>query len=416
MSTHSSGSASSGGSPLSATPAAPQGPLHGVRILDLTTVVMGPFAAQLLGDMGADVIKIEAPGGDTLRYTSTGRNHGMGSLFMNCNRNKRSVVLNLKTPEGHAALLQLAATADVLMVNIRPQAMARLKLGYADLRAVNPKIIYVGGFGFGQTGPYAERAAYDDLIQAMVAVPDLLKRSGADEPRFVPINFCDRVTGLNMVNAILAALFYRERSGVGQAVEVPMFETMAQFVTGEHLGGHSFAPPIGPPGYARILNRWRKPYPTKDGLLCILVHTDKQWQLFFNAIGQPQKMHEPQFATLAARSAVVDQIYAWLAAEIATRTTAEWLALLARADIPYTPARTFEELLDDAHLNAVGFFRRYEHPTEGAMVEAGLPQTWSETPLSVRYPAPTLGQHTREVLVQAGFSGVMLETLVAQGS
>ncbi len=397
-----------------------------MRILDLTTVVMGPFAAQLLGDMGADVIKIEAPGGDTLRYTSAGRHHGMGSLFINCNRNKRSVVLNLKTLEGRGALLKLAETADVLMANIRPQAMARLKLSYDDLRAVNPKLIYVSGFGFGQDGPYAERAAYDDLIQAMVAVPDLLTRSGSGEPRFVPINFCDRVTGLNMVNAILAALFHRERSGrlgagngaggVGQAIEVPMFETMAQFVAGEHLGGHSFAPPIGPPGYARILNRWRKPYPTRDGLLCILVHTDKQWQQFFAAIGQPQKMTEPKFATLAARSAVVDEVYAWLASEIARRTTAEWLDLLARADIPYTPARTFEQLLDDPHLNAVGFFRRYEHPTEGAMVEAGLPQTWSETPLSVRYPAPTLGQHTREVLVQAGFSGDALETLVAQGS
>ncbi len=377
---------------------------------------MGPFASQILGDMGADVIKIESPDGDGLRYTSAGRNHGMGSLFINCNRNKRSVVLNLKTPEGHAALLKLAATADVLMANIRPQAMARLKLGYADLCAVNPKIIYVGGFGFGQTGPYAERAAYDDLIQAMVAVPDLMQRSGSDEPRFVPVNFCDRVTGLNMVNAILGALFFRERSGVGQAVEVPMFETMAQFVLGEHLGGHSFEPPLGPPGYARILNSQRKPYATQDGYLCILVHNDKQWQQFCAAIGQLEKLREPMFATLPARSAAVEQVYTWFGEQIAKRSTADWLALLGRSDIPYTPARTVEEMLNDEHLNAVGFMRRYQHPTEGALVETGLPQTWSETPLSVRYPAPTLGQHTREVLVEAGFGGVMLETLVAQGS
>ena len=394
----------------------PHGALHGIRILDLTSIVMGPFASQILGDMGADVIKIESPEGDGLRYTSAGRSYGMGSLFINCNRNKRSVVLDLKSADGRAALLKLAETADVLMANIRPQAMARLKLGYAELRAVNPQIIYVGGFGFGQSGPYAARAAYDDLIQAMVAVPDLMQRSGSDEPRFVPVNFCDRVTGLNMVNAILGALFYRERHGAGQAIEVPMFETMAQFVLGEHLGGHSFEPPLGPPGYARILNTQRKPYATKDGYLCILVHNDKQWQQFCAAIGQPEKLFEPMFATLVARSAEVERVFTWLGSEIAKRTTAEWLALLAPSDIPYVPARTVEQMLDDEHLHAVGFLRRYAHPTEGAMIETGLPQTWSETPLSVRHAAPRLGQHTREVLVGAGFEGLMLERLVAQGS
>ena len=392
------------------------GPLTGVRILDLSSIVMGPYATQILGDMGADVIKIEPPSGDGLRYTSAGRNHGMSNLFLNCNRNKRSVVLDLKSTAGRAALLKLVETADVLLYNIRPQAMARLKLGYPDLAAINPRLVYVGGFGFGQTGPYAERAAYDDLIQAMTAVPDLVRRAGSDVPRFVPVNFCDRVSGLNLVNAVLGALFHRERSGQGQAVEVPMFETMAQFMLGEHLGGHSFEPPIGPPGYARILNASRKPHATKDGYLCILIYNDKQWRAFFEAIGKPEMVSDPLFASIASRSANILRVYNWLGEQIAQRTTAEWLSLMANVDVPFTPARTIEELLEDAHLHAVGFFRHYTHPSEGPMVETGLPSTWSATPLSVRRHAPRLGEHTREVLQEAGYSGHALETLVTQGS
>ena len=400
------------------------GPLAGIRILDLTTIVMGPYATQILGDMGADVIKIEAaptgsdPGGDALRYTSHGRNPGMGNLFMNCNRNKRSVALNLKTPDGRAAFLKLAETSDALIYNVRPQAMARLQLGYEVLRAVNPRIVYVGGFGFGQSGPYAPRAAYDDLIQAMVAVPDLVHRAGSDVPRFVPVNFCDRVSGLSIVNAVLGALLHRERGGqgCGQAVEVPMFETMAQFMLGEHLGGHSYVPPSAPPGYARILNRWRKPHATRDGYLSILVYNDRQWRMFFDAIGKPELARDPLFATMASRSARIEEVYAWLGREIATRTTEQWLEALARADIPYTPARTLDELLDDPHLRAVGFFRTYEHPTEGRMLEAGLPSTWSATPLSIRRHAPRLGEHTREVLTGAGFSSDSIDLLLAQGA
>ena len=398
------------------TPAASAGALRGIRILDLTSIVMGPFATQIMGDMGADVIKVEPPGGDALRYTSHSRHPGMGNLFMNCNRNKRSVALDLKSGAGRDAFLKLAATCDVLLYNVRPQAMARLKLSYEDLRAVNPKLVYVGGFGFGEAGPYAGRAAFDDLIQAMVAVPDMVHRAGADVPRFVPINFCDRVTGLSLVNTVLGALLYRERFGAGQAVEVPMFETMAQFVLGEHLGGHSFVPPLAPPGYARILNAWRKPHATRDGYLCILVYNDKQWRAFFEAIGKPEMHKDPLFATMASRSASIERIYAWLGGEIAGRTTAEWLALLERVDIPYTPVRSIEELLDDPHLRAVGFFRTYEHPSEGTMLEAGLPSTWSATPLSIRRPPPRLGEHTREVLGEVGLAIAEIEALVAAGA
>ena len=399
------------------------GPLAGIRILDLSTIVMGPFATQIMGDMGADVFKVEAPpaapgapGGDLLRYTSSGRHHGMSNLFINCNRNKRSVVLNLKSDEGREAFLKLAATCDAVLYNVRPQAMRRLRLGYEDVRAARPDIVYVGGFGFGEGGPYAGRAAFDDLIQAMTAVPDMFLRSGSHEPRFVPINFCDRVSGLALVNTVLGALLHRARTGVGQSVEVPMFETMAQFVLGEHLGGHSFVPPLGPPGYERILNPARKPLATRDGFLCMLVYNDKQWQAFFNAIGKPELMRDPRFDSLSSRSANIVRVYEWLGHEVSQRTTAEWLALLAGIDIPYVPARTIEELIEDPHLHAVGFFRTYEHPSEGTMVEVGLPSTWSETPLSVRRHAPRLGEHTREVLVEAGVTGDALESLVAQGS
>ena len=402
--------------PVPMTPRTSLGALAGIRILDLTSIVMGPFATQIMGDMGADVIKVEPPDGDALRYTSHSRHPGMGNLFMNCNRNKRSVILDLKSGAGRDAFLKLAATCDVLLYNVRPQAMARLRLSYVDLRAVNPRLVYVGGFGFGEAGPYAGRAAFDDLIQAMVAVPDMVYRAGADVPRFVPINFCDRVTGLSLVNTVLGALLYRERFGAGQAVEVPMFETMAQFVLGEHLGGHSFVPPLAPPGYARILNAWRKPHATKDGYLCILVYNDKQWRAFFEAIGKTEMRNDPLFATMASRSANIERIYAWLGGEIARRTTAEWLALLERVDIPYTPTRTIEDLLDDPHLRAVGFFRTYEHPSEGTMVEAGLPSTWSATPLSIRRPAPRLGEHTREVLGEAGLPAAEIEALVAAGT
>jgi crotonobetainyl-CoA:carnitine CoA-transferase CaiB-like acyl-CoA transferase len=407
--------------PAAAGPAA-TGPLSGVRVLDLTSVLMGPFATQTLGDMGADVIKVEAPpqnagdfGGDSVRCTSLARTLGMSNIFLNTNRNKRSAVIDLKNAEGREAFLKLAATCDVLVYNVRPQAMQRLKLGYEDVRAVNPKIIYVGCFGFGQNGPYAARAAYDDLIQAMTAVPDMVARASGGEHRYVPINFCDRVTGLNVVNAITAALFHRERSGEGQAIEIPMFETMAQFSLGEHLGGHSFEPPEGPMGYARILNVHRKPHRTRDGYLAVLVYIDKHWKTFFELIGQPELIHDPVFATMASRSANIAEVYAWLGQIIERKSTAQWLELLKDADIPHAVSRSIDSLLDDEHLKAVGFFQTFDHPSEGRVRMTGIPSTWSATPLSIRRLAPRLGEHTDEVLREAGYSGEEAAQLISRG-
>ena len=243
------------------------GPLAGVRVIDMTTLLMGPYATQILGDMGAEVIKIEGPDGDGTRNLGPMRSPGMGPLFINANRSKRSVVLDLKKQSGRTALLRLAKTADVLLYNVRPQAMARLKLSYGDLMAVNPRIIYVGAYGFGQNGPYAARPAYDDLIQGAVGLPTLIADAGADMPRYVPCTMADRITALSAVNAIAAALYFRERTGEGQSIGIPMFETMLQFVLGDHLGGLTFDPPLGPPGYARLLAKERRPFRTKDGYL-----------------------------------------------------------------------------------------------------------------------------------------------------
>src|SRR5471030_2988789 len=225
------------------------GPLAGIKVVDLTTVVLGPYATQILGDLGADVVKIESREGDNMRHAAPMKHPGMGHIFLHLNRNKRSVVLDLKQPAGREALLRLCSTADVLIYNVRPQAMARLKLTYDDVRAVNPKIIYVGAYGFSQNGPYAAKPAYDDLIQGMVALPSIVQQAGADRPRFVPSTVADRITGLNAVNAVTTALFHRERTGRGQAVEVTMFECLSQFVLGDHMGGKTFEPPLGPMGY-----------------------------------------------------------------------------------------------------------------------------------------------------------------------
>ena len=299
------------------------GPLSGIKIIDLTTVLMGPSATQMLGDLGAEVIKIEPLKGDVIRYSNQGRNHGMSNLFLNCNRNKKSLVLNLKHKKGKAALLKLVKEGDVLVSNVRPKAMERFGLSYKEVAAINPKIIYVSCFGFGQKGPYAERAAYDDIIQTMVGIPNLFQRAYNEEPKFLPSNFCDRVTGLNAVNMVTAALFYRERTGKGQLVEVPMYETMLQFLLGDHLGGYTFEPPKGEPGYARIVNPNRKPYKTKDGYIALLVYNDKQWAAFLPLIERTDLVGEGIFANMSVRGQNIKEVYGFVKIEVAKKTTAQ---------------------------------------------------------------------------------------------
>ncbi|HZN99941.1 MAG TPA: CoA transferase, partial [Burkholderiales bacterium] len=391
------------------------GPLHGVRVLDLTTVVMGPYATQILADFGADVIKVEPPDGDVIRQAWPFRNPGMGAIFLNVNRNKRSVALDLKQPAAREACLSLAKRSDVLVYNIRPQAMARLKLGYDDVRKVNPKIIYVGCFGYSQRGPYAAKAAYDDLIQGASGLPWLLQKQGAPEPRYAPMIVADRSVGQQVASAVNAALFYRERTGNGQRVDVPMWEHLLQIVLSDHLGGYTFEPKLGEAGYIRILTPDRRPYQTSDGYVCALIYNDKQWKAFVEIIGKPEIMQQPEYATQEARSKNYNRAYAMIADEMKRRSTAFWLEALERGDIPVQRMNSLDDIVADPHLNAIGYLRLVDHPTEGRIRMLAVPSEWSESTPEYRRHAPRLGEHTREVLREAGLSEQRIAALLETG-
>ena len=312
------------------------------------------------------------------------RHPTMGAMYLQGNRNKRSIVLDLKKPGGREALLRLAANADVFVHNVRPAAMARLKLGADDLLAINPRLVYASLHGFGETGPYAGRPAYDDLIQGLTALPALTGKI-TGEPRYSPATMADRIVGLNALHAILAALFHRERSGEGQAIEIPMFETMAGFVLGDHMSGRSFEPPIGPPGYSRLLSPDRRPYQTSDGYICALVYSDKQWNAFFRLIGLANEAdRDPRLNSISARTRNYDFVYDWFSQMMKTQTTAEWMTFFNEADIPHAPLHDLDSLIDDPHLAAVGLLQTIEHPTEGTLHLAGPAATWSKTPPSIR--------------------------------
>jgi crotonobetainyl-CoA:carnitine CoA-transferase CaiB-like acyl-CoA transferase len=393
------------------------GPLHGIKIIDMTSVLMGPFASQSLGDMGADVIKIEAPQGDLVRQIGPARHADMGPIFLNTNRNKRSVAVDLKKPAGLQVVRRLLADADVLIYNVRPNAMARLGLDYDTVAALNPHLVYAGLFGFGQDGPYAARPAYDDLIQGGATLPYLISVASKGPPRYVPCAMADRIVGLTAVGGILAALLARQQTGRGQRLDVPMFETMVGFVLGDHLGGLSYEPPLDHGGYARQLSHERRPYRTLDGYICALVYNDTQWQRFLRAIGRESLLQEDdRFATFANRSRHIDFVYGELGRIFEQRSTAEWMALLEAADIPMMPMHDLESVLTDPHLVATEFFSTSEHPTEGTIRSMRMPMSWSDsTPEPPRH-APRLGEHSAEVLQQAGFSAAEIDELVATGA
>lgn len=376
----------------------PKGPLAGVRVVDLTTVVMGPSCTQILGDLGADIIKVEQPEGDSTRGIGPARNHGMGPLFLQNNRNKRSVMLNLKTAEGMSALHDLLRTADVFVTNIRPQAIARLGLDYAGVSAVNPRIIYAAAVAYGRGGPDAGRPVYDDIMQASAGISDLFAKVDG-KPRQAPVNICDRITGLYLTISLTSALFHRAMTGEGQEIEVPMLETMAQFVLGDHMAGSVFVPPLGPLGYMRLLSRHRGPYPTKDGHICIVVYTDAQWRAFTDLIGDPGLIdRDERFADQTIRTANAELCGEYIARYTPERTTEEWMDFCRSIDIPAAPVTKLEDLFEHPHLKAVDMFDTMDHPTEGTIRTARFPVTFSKTPAAINRPAPRLGEHTDEVL------------------
>ncbi|AIT25600.1 CaiB/BaiF CoA transferase family protein [Bordetella holmesii] len=363
------------------------GPLQGVRVVDMTSVAMGPYATQILGDMGAEVIKVEAPEGDVFRTSAPAAHAGMGPAYLNLNRNKASVTLDAKQPADRDRLFALIAEADVFVSNVRTAALARLGLDAATQCARHPRLIHCSAVGFGQDGPYASHPAFDDIIQAMNGMADLQGRnSGA--PAYVNTIMADKVAGLTLAYAIPMALYERERSGQGQAIEVPMFETMVSFTLVEHMSGHTFVPARGPMGYSRVLSPQRRPYRTRDGYLALLPYTDAQWGRFFALAQRPDLAADPRYTDAATRARHFDALYQDLADIVASRDTAQWLALLANADIPHSRVNSPEALFDDPHLRATGFFEQVEHPTEGRLVTTAVPVRFSRTPGGLRRLAP----------------------------
>ncbi len=386
------------------------GPLAGIRVIDLTQVVLGPMGTQILGDAGADIIKVEPPGGDMTRYVGPRRSDDMAAYFANLNRNKRSIVLDLKRPAAHAALMALVRTADVFVHNMRLSAAARLGLDYASLAKINPRIVHACATGFRPGSSKEEDPAYDDIIQGMGGIAHLNGRGAqADGPRYVPSVMADKLTGHVLASSIAMALFARERTGRGQAVHVPMMDTLVAFLLPEHMWGHSInAPELGI-GYPRMLTPDRRPFATSDGYMCVMVATHAQWARLYALFGKPELANDPRFATPTARAQNIEAAYAIVTEGMKQRTSAEWLVLLKEADLPHGPANSLEDLVQDPYLNEINFFQQVDHPTEGPMTVLGIPVTYYGTPATIRRLAPRLGQHTHEVLAEAGLTPAEIE-------
>ncbi len=392
------------------------GPLDGVRVIDLTTVVVGPICTRTLGDQGAEVVKVEAPGGDILRFLAAGsRSPAMSGKFINFNRNKRSIVLDIKQAGGLAALKRLIAGSDVFVSNVRPAALARAGLDHAALGALNPRLIHCGIVAFGTDGRYANRPAYDPVIQSLSGVAGTFERA-TGEPRFVPMVMTDHITGLVAAQSIGFALYRRERTGIGEAIEVPMFETMASFVASEHLGAATFDPPEGPSGDARLLSPDYRPLPTQNGYITIRPNDNRQAFAFFDAIGRPELKADPRFATPITRTQHAADYFTLQVEALAQKTTEEWLAIFAAADVPAARYNSIDDLLDDPHLGDVAFWQSDDHPTEGRIRRTRTPVTFRGGMREATLPAPRLGADTRAILAEAGYAEGEIEALLQSGA
>jgi crotonobetainyl-CoA:carnitine CoA-transferase CaiB-like acyl-CoA transferase len=390
------------------------GPLQGIRIVDLTTVVLGPYATRILADLGAEVIKVETLGGDQTRHYRPMRNPGMAGYFMNLNRNKRSISIDLKTEDGMAVLMRLVSGANCVIHNMRQQAADRLGLSYEKLRAVQPDLVYCAAVGFGSAGPYSGRAAYDDVIQAASGLAGLHARVRG-EPAFAPTVLCDKLTGTTVAYAVLAALMQQVRGGGGQAVEVPMLETSAEFALVEHLHAATFEPPLGPVGFERVLSRYRKPFRTTDGYMCILPYSDRNWADFFRFTGRTELLGDARFATLAERAQHIDFLYAVVEEEAPRFSNGQWQHFCDEMSIPCMPVLSLEEVLEDEHLKAVGMFGVEQHPTEGAYRVVRSPVQFDGKPFVLRRHPPRLGEDSRAVMTDAGFTEAEIDALLRTG-
>ncbi|MGE0764840.1 MAG: CaiB/BaiF CoA transferase family protein [Hyphomicrobiaceae bacterium] len=389
------------------------GPLDGIRVIDQTSVVVGPICTRTLADQGADVIKVEAPGGDLLRTMARGtRNPGMSGKFLNFNRNKRSAVLDLKTPGGLEAMLRLIDRADVFVSNVRPKALERAGLDAATLLKRNPRLIHCSILAFGPGGRYYDKPAYDPIIQSLSGVAGTFERA-IGEPRFVPMVMTDHISGLIAAQAIGFALYRREKTGAGEAIQVPMLENMASFVTSEHMGATTFVPPIGESGDNRLLSPEYRPLPTSDGYITISPNTDAQAFAFFRAIGRPELEHDPRFLNAQLRSENADAYFEVRAQGLLLKTTAEWMQIFDALQIPSARYNSIDDLFLDPHLADVGFFETEQHPSEGTIRRTKIANTFSGGMRQDRMPAPRLGEHTADVLAEIGYSSSEIARLTA---
>ena len=388
-----------------------KGPLAGIRVVDLTSVVFGPYATQIMADMGADVIKVEPPAGDNTRYISAGPVAGMGGVYVNVNRGKRSVMLDLGSPQGKEALRALVATADVFMHSMRGKAIAKLGFSYADVAAIKPDIVYTNCYGYSRRGPEADQPAYDDTIQAECGITHVQKLMNG-EPGFAATIMADKVAGLHALYATMMALFHRERTGEGQEVEVTMFEAMSSFMLVEHANGKLFNPPLGPANYHRAVEQNRRPYRTKDGYVAALVYNDKHWNAFVERVKPVWATDE--FSTLEKRAKQIGRVYGLLGETFLEKTTQEWLDLLRELNIPAAPLRSTDDLFDNEHLNAIGFFETVPSPY-GDITYPGVPTWFSKTPGHVAGYSPALGENTHEVLSELGLADPHVEPDVEHG-
>jgi len=391
-------------------------PLEGIRVVEMTSVVLGPYACQMLGDLGADVIKIEPPGGDTNRNLGPHRNNSdMGSMYLGCNRNKRSVALDLKSGRGRSAALEIIKTADVVVHNFRPQAMERLGLDYEAVKIVNPEVVYCATYGYSKKGPYGNKGALDDSIQAASGVA-VLQSMVEGEPRYLPTIIADKTTAMVVVQSVLAALFHKERTGEGQEIEVPMYESMVSFVMTEHLWGQSFEPPIGNAGYVRLMASHRRPYKTRDGqYLAVLPYWDNHWRTFCELAGRPELAEDERFIDMATRLKNINESYRVTGEIIASRDRAEWLELLGETKVPMMVVNSLDDLIEDPHLVQSGFWQEFDHPTEGRVRTSSPPMNFSKTPASIRSLGPRLGENSTEVLHEVGLDQATIDSMLADG-
>ena len=387
------------------------GPLKGLKIIELTSVVLGPWAAQILADMGAEVIKVEAPFGDSNRQLGASRNPNMAALYLSNNRNKRSLVLDLKQASARDALLTIIKDCDVFLHNNRPQVMTKLKLEYNDVKSVNENIIYCGTYGYSKDGPYGEKGALDDSIQAASGIA-ALNELVLGEPRYLPTVVADKTTAITVVYSILAALFHRERTGSGQEVEVPMFETMVSFVMAEHLWGEVFEPPLDKAGYTRLMSHHRKPYKTKDGYIAVLPYMNNHWKTFCEKAERQDLIEDDRFKNLSSRVENIDDTYSETGKILSTKTTQEWLDIFADTKVPVIVVNSLDDLFTDPHLEAVGFWQDFDHPTEGKLKMPGFPAKFSKTPATIRKHAPNFGEHSLEILAEAGIDEETIKQMI----